>query len=249
MIILSIIFYILILVSPVHISAQETCSFPNYCSPEPFCDEGFILDGTLPCDYDNEFCCRRIVEGPPEIPLPTCDPASVPVYGTSGPGCAVGVALPGCWPTSLHAISQDPCYSSDPQFCTYGAVRSHCYDYGDDGICEPRLYNAVDIPVSIGSRVYATHNGTASTVGYDPYGWGAYVVVSGSVTTIYAHLSQIFVNQGETVTQGKNIGLSGNSGFVYGNNGGAHLHYGIASSTPFITETLGDCTADACVSP
>ena len=42
--------------------------------------------------------------------------------------------------------------------------------------------------------------------------------------SLYAHMSRIAVNQGQSVQKGDVIGYVGNTGNVYGANGGYHLH-------------------------
>jgi peptidoglycan hydrolase-like protein with peptidoglycan-binding domain/murein DD-endopeptidase MepM/ murein hydrolase activator NlpD len=63
--------------------------------------------------------------------------------------------------------------------------------------------------------------------------FGKYVVVEiveglyTGYTVYYAHLSQFSVTIGKIVEEGTLIGLSGNTGKVYGVNGGYHLHFGV----------------------
>ena len=53
--------------------------------------------------------------------------------------------------------------------------------------------------------------------------YGLYVVIMspGGIETLYGHLSSLSVSQGETVTQGEQIGIIGNTGYSTG----THLHF------------------------
>jgi len=53
-------------------------------------------------------------------------------------------------------------------------------------------------------------------------GYGNTIVIEhGDIETLYAHLSQINVNIGDSVAQGDEIGLAGSTG----NSTGPHLHF------------------------
>lgn len=242
--ILLFIFSSLFFFSPPSAGAQALCNVPiDYCTPDPECDPDYTYSPSVGGCDPFEVCCVRNVAAPTPVPLPTCDPSFLPSYGTSGPGCAIGSQFPGCWPTNGRVINQPPCPPADPEYCTQGASRSHCGRCPGCTSCNQFLWNSLDIDASIGTPVYATHNGTVG-VASDP-GWGGNVVIIGNgVSSIYAHLSWIFVRVGEVVTQGRPIGLTGNTG----NSTGPHLHYGISYSQ-IITNTLGNCTADACIVP
>ena len=58
------------------------------------------------------------------------------------------------------------------------------------------------------------------------HGWGVY--------TGYAHLSQINVERGQTITAGQIIGLTGNSG----RSSGPHLHWEVAVNGEWIDGSL-----------
>lgn len=88
-------------------------------------------------------------------------------------------------------------------------------------------HNGSDFAGPVGTPVLAAAGGTvrvAKSSGYN-FGYGNYIVVShpNGSETIYAHLSRVFVNAGQTVTQGQNIGAIGSSG----NSTGPHLHFEI----------------------
>ncbi len=86
-------------------------------------------------------------------------------------------------------------------------------------------YNAVDIGTRVGTVLYAAAAGQiiiAKTSGWNG-GYGKYIVIShyNGTQTVYGHLSQLFVNEGDVVYQGQLIGLTGNTG----NSTGPHLHF------------------------
>jgi murein DD-endopeptidase MepM/ murein hydrolase activator NlpD len=96
-------------------------------------------------------------------------------------------------------------------------------------------HNGIDIGAPIGTSVFAAQDGVVTlTRGGDAWngGYGNYIVIKhpGGVQTLYAHLSVISVDKGDTVSKGQNIGKSGNSG----KSTGAHLHFEVRGATnPF----------------
>ena len=93
-------------------------------------------------------------------------------------------------------------------------------------------HKGVDIcNVSYTSSVYAVKSGKViltNTSGWGG-GYGNYVVIDhgGGLTTLYAHLSAVKVSQGQTVSQGTVIGVTGNTGASTG----PHLHYEVRTTT------------------
>lgn len=69
----------------------------------------------------------------------------------------------------------------------------------------------------------AAANGKVIERGYEAMGFGNYVVIRHAYgfSTKYAHLSKVFVNEGDIVTQGQRIGTMGNTGLSTGQ----HLHF------------------------
>ena len=82
----------------------------------------------------------------------------------------------------------------------------------------------IDFRAAIGTRVYASKAGRVIFAGRRG-GYGKIVGIEheGNFTTWYGHLSRIRVKVGQTVSQGKVIGLSGNTGISTG----PHLHFEI----------------------
>ena len=84
---------------------------------------------------------------------------------------------------------------------------------------------AVDVGVVVGTPVKASDSGYIAVVGRSDTGYGRYVLIdhANGFQTIYAHLSIIYVEVGQSVAKGKAIGLSGNTG----KSTGPHLHFEI----------------------
>jgi murein DD-endopeptidase MepM/ murein hydrolase activator NlpD len=71
--------------------------------------------------------------------------------------------------------------------------------------------------------ILASRAGTVTTARYQNYGYGNYVVVDhgDGFTTLYAHLSELWVSWGQWVERGTALGASGSTGFSTGE----HLHF------------------------
>ena len=84
------------------------------------------------------------------------------------------------------------------------------------------VHKGVDIAVRSGTPVYATADGRVITANMDA-SLGIYIKIDhgNGVHTVYGHLSQADVGQGQWVTAGEQIGESGNSGRTTS----PHLHY------------------------
>lgn len=97
-------------------------------------------------------------------------------------------------------------------------------------------HKAIDIAASSGSPVYAAEDGAVSYVqiwdgSYDTTGMMSYghmieIRHADGNTTLYAHLSEINVQQGEKVVRGQRIGRVGSTG----NATGPHLHFEVITS-------------------
>ena len=85
-----------------------------------------------------------------------------------------------------------------------------------------RMHKGIDIKVQIGDSIRAAWPGQVRIVGWDPRGYGYYVVVrhDNGLETIYGHLSRPLVDEYEKVVGGDVIGLGGNTG----RSTGSHLH-------------------------
>ncbi len=84
-------------------------------------------------------------------------------------------------------------------------------------------HRAIDIGAPTGSAVLATDGGFISFAGWTDVGYGYLIVVdhANGFATYYAHLSNIYVAEGQAVERGQVIGAVGNTG----NSTGPHLHF------------------------
>lgn len=86
-------------------------------------------------------------------------------------------------------------------------------------------HKGVDLRAKIGTMLYATSTGDVYKVGFDPDGYGNYIVVrhwNPQYVDLYAHLQYAPAHkEGSKVKEGQEIGVSGNTG----NSTGPHLHY------------------------
>ena len=104
------------------------------------------------------------------------------------------------------------------------------------------MHRGLDISAPGGTPIYAAKSGVVivSMMGYSGSGFGGYGNVimiqhDDGTYTLYAHCQTRYVSEGDRVSQGQTIAAVGNTGDVYGANGGYHLHFeirrGISSST------------------
>ncbi len=87
-----------------------------------------------------------------------------------------------------------------------------------------RIHRGIDIAVPVGTPVRTMAPGRVHFAG-SMSGYGLVVIIDHprQVRTVYAHLSQIYVNQGQSIQGRTVIGLSGATGRVTG----PHLHFEI----------------------
>jgi murein DD-endopeptidase MepM/ murein hydrolase activator NlpD len=85
-----------------------------------------------------------------------------------------------------------------------------------------RAHLGVDYGAPTGTPVRSVGDGIVEFAGVQN-GFGNVVMVKhrGSDTTVYAHLSRINVQRGQTIAQGQNVGLVGQTGWATG----PHLHF------------------------
>lgn len=99
----------------------------------------------------------------------------------------------------------------------------------------PQIYNggghnAIDIAAPIGTSVEAALSGIVLATGNTDlvsgcYSFGKWVMMvhGNGLNTMYAHLSEIDVTKGQSVSTGQVLGLSGMTGYATG----PHLHFGV----------------------
>lgn len=85
-----------------------------------------------------------------------------------------------------------------------------------------RMHKGTDIKVQVGDSIRAAWPGQVRIVGWDPRGYGYFVVVrhDNGLETVYGHLSRPLVDEYEPVKAGYVLGLGGNTG----RSTGSHLH-------------------------
>lgn len=86
-------------------------------------------------------------------------------------------------------------------------------------------HRAVDVAAPIGTLVTAADRGVVIRAGWNNQGYGRFVIIDHNIDyiTLYAHLSEILVAEGQVVGQGQAIGRVGSTG----NSTGPHLHFEI----------------------
>lgn len=85
------------------------------------------------------------------------------------------------------------------------------------------FHAGMDFVADIGKPIYATGNGTVEFAGTDDSGYGIHVKINHGFgyLTLYGHMSQLKVVEGQKVKRGDLIGLVGSTGKSVG----PHLHY------------------------
>jgi len=84
---------------------------------------------------------------------------------------------------------------------------------------------AVDMAAKGGTKVRASDTGKVIKAGWSDNGYGYRIVIDHGIdyVTIYAHLSEYYVEEGDIVTKGEVVGAVGSTG----NSTGPHLHFEI----------------------
>ena len=85
-----------------------------------------------------------------------------------------------------------------------------------------RFYRGIDIRVPVGTKVFATAQGTVTHAAFDiKKGYHIVIKHSDIYSTTYTHLSKLMVKSGDKVKKREQIALSGNTGYSTA----PHLHY------------------------
>ncbi|HIK09079.1 MAG TPA: peptidoglycan DD-metalloendopeptidase family protein [Oscillatoriaceae cyanobacterium M33_DOE_052] len=93
-----------------------------------------------------------------------------------------------------------------------------------------QLHQGVDFGAPLGTPILAAFAGKVAIADWLG-GYGLTVVLShdeGTKETLYAHMSEVLVKEGQEVVQGEPIGLVGSTGFSTG----PHLHFEVRELTP-----------------
>ncbi|MCR4325661.1 MAG: peptidoglycan DD-metalloendopeptidase family protein [Patescibacteria group bacterium] len=121
--------------------------------------------------------------------------------------------------------------------------------FANSGAYNGKGHNGIDLAASIGTPVYAALTGTV--IGTDNtdavrsskgqcYSFGKWVMIrhNNGLSTMYSHLSQINVSEGQRIGTGELIGYAGDTGYATG----PHLHFGVYVSSATKIIPLGDAT-------
>ncbi|MCC6147304.1 MAG: M23 family metallopeptidase [Anaerolineaceae bacterium] len=86
-------------------------------------------------------------------------------------------------------------------------------------------HNGIDYAAPARTPVLASAGGIVIKTGFDPEGYGNYIKIAhgSNYVSLYAHLEEIQVRNTQLVESGRQIGLSGSTGFSTG----PHLHFEI----------------------
>lgn len=86
-----------------------------------------------------------------------------------------------------------------------------------------RPHLGIDLAAPTGTPIFASHHGVVIYAGRDFRGFGKMIIIEAENgwATLYAHLHEILVQEGERITQGVTIAKVGNTG----RSTGPHLHF------------------------
>lgn len=123
-------------------------------------------------------------------------------------------------------------------------------DFGNTAFAQSGAYNGkghngMDFAAPIGTPIRASLTGTVLGTGNTDavrgcYSFGKWVMIQhgNGLSTMYAHLSQANVSQGQSVSTGEVIGYSGDTGYATG----PHLHFGVYVTSATQIIPLGQAT-------
>jgi len=121
-------------------------------------------------------------------------------------------------------------------------------DFAKSGAYNGSGHNGVDFRASVGTPVKAALAGTVAGTGNTDairgcYSYGKWVLIrhGNGLSTLYAHLSQVNVAEGQSIGTSGVIGYSGNTGYSTG----PHLHFTVYASNGVRVMRLGDSTGKA----
>jgi murein DD-endopeptidase MepM/ murein hydrolase activator NlpD len=85
-----------------------------------------------------------------------------------------------------------------------------------------KFHAGMDFGADYGSAIFAAESGTVIFAGwYGGYGNAVILDHGGSITTLYGHTSELYVEEGQTVQRGQPIAAVGSTGLSTG----PHLHF------------------------
>jgi len=147
---------------------------------------------------------------PAPNPAPTPSPAPAPV-----PQPALSLFHPTPYAQYWNAVTQ-----------AFGADPAYYAQFKVDGVAL-KGHNGLDLGLPLGTPVQAVDDGQVIELSTDPnedLGFGLYIKLKHAWgESLYAHLSFLSVQLGQTIKGAQILGLSGNTG----NSTGPHLHFGL----------------------
>ncbi|MBI4050061.1 MAG: peptidoglycan DD-metalloendopeptidase family protein [Candidatus Doudnabacteria bacterium] len=112
------------------------------------------------------------------------------------------------------------------------------------------FHNGLDIAAPAGTRIYAAGDGVVYATGTGRAAYGNWVVIKhtlakngqvNNIYTLYAHIRNFVVSEGQAVRAGDLIGYEGNTGnttrLLYGPERGYHLHFTVFDEDGFDIKT------------
>ena len=95
-----------------------------------------------------------------------------------------------------------------------------------------RMHNGIDMACAAGTPIYASRGGLVEVAGFQADGAGNYIQLNhgDGYRSIYMHMTNYIVRQGEYVAPGQIIGYVGSTGLSKGN----HLHFGISYNGTYV---------------
>lgn len=153
------------------------------------------------------------------------------------------------------------------QFCITQYFGTTPFSTANPQVYSGHGHDGIDMSAAIGTPVLAALSGTVLGTGNTDlargcYSFGKWVMVrhSDGLSTMYAHLSEIDVSTGQSVSTGQTLGLSGMTGYATG----PHIHFGVyategtkimtlkqfrGSTTKCANATMPVATLDAYLNP
>lgn len=94
---------------------------------------------------------------------------------------------------------------------------------------------AFDIANPSQPPITAAADGAVTSVQYLTYGYGRHIIIDngGGLSTLYAHLSEIYVKAGDSISRGQVIGKMGSTG----RSTGTHLHFEVRKNGALVNPT------------
>ena len=123
---------------------------------------------------------------------------------------------------------------------------TNLFGKNSSGIYASGLHNGVDFRAAVGTSVKAMSDGVVAGTGNTDIecagaSFGRFILIkyNNGLASTFGHLSLIKVKEGDRVTRGQIVGLSGYTGYVYPpGSGGAHLHVSVYARDAVSVQSL-----------